>query len=282
MIHDLSNRAMLVKLSISQWTARKHDKRATATVEDTFHATEAGRFNKVLIAQDAIKAVEKTANTARTLHYANTLPWSDDGYRLLPAANFPDYSAKMRECRATFEAAADDFESNYPALVADAKIRLNGLFNQADYPRNVRDRFSLDTQISPVPMANDFRVTLRDEETQAIQREIEDRTMQATHAAHRDLYRRLAEAIGHMSVKLSEPEAIFRNSLVDNLRELCELLPRLDIIGDPELARIRAMAEAKLLTYDPNTLREDPTVRANTARDAEAILRAMEGMYDAS
>ncbi len=281
MQHDLANRAMLVRLSISQWTARKHDKNATHTVENHYGAQDAGRFNKVLIAQDAIKAVEKTANSARTWHYDQTLPWTDEGYRLLPAANFAEYSAKMRELHAAFDAAVDQFCANYPDLVIDAKIRLNGLFNPSDYPRYVRDRFGLETQISPVPMAADFRVALRDEETAEIQAEIEERTAQATTAAHQDLYRRLADTIGHMADKLAT-DAIFRNSLVDNLRELCELLPRLDLQGDPVLAQIRAHAEQKLLRYDADTLRDNPSARAETARDATAILAAMEGFYNAS
>ncbi len=281
MNHDLGNRAMLVKLSISQWTARRGDKRATATVENHYGATDAGRFNKTLIAQEAIKAVEKTANTARTWHYDQTLPWSDEGYRLLPAANFADYSSKMRELRAQFEAAADDFCANYPALVDDARVRLNGLFSAGDYPRNVRDRFGLETQISPIPMAGDFRVSLRDDETAEIQREIEARTVQATAAAHNDLYRRLADCVGHMADKLGDSKAIFRDSLIDNLRELCELLPRLDLQGDPILAQIRKSAEEKMLRYGAETLREDAAARAETATDASAILRAMEGFYNA-
>lgn len=277
---DLSERAMLVRLEISQWTARKHDKRATETVETHYGAHNAGRFNKVLIAEEAIKAVAKTANAARTFHYENTLPWTDEGYRILPAKNFTSYSAKMRELHADFDKSVEELAANYNVLVEDARQRLNGLFNPADYPRDIRSRFGFGTSITPIPTADDFRVPLNSEVLQEIQQELEARLQQATQEAHQDLYRRLATVIGHVADRLGDKEAIFRDSLIDNVRELCELLPRLDIVGDPDLQRIRAEAERKLLKHSPQELRESPAARRQTAKDASAILNALEGFYN--
>ena len=45
----LSDKALLVQLSISQWTARKYDKRATEQVNNANNAAmTAGRYNKSL------------------------------------------------------------------------------------------------------------------------------------------------------------------------------------------------------------------------------------------
>lgn len=105
----LSEKAMLVKLSISQWTARKYDRKVSHEVNSQYGANaDAGRYNKVLIAQEAIKKITKVANEARTFHYYQTLSWSDEGYRMLPAANFMDYSTKMREFRSKFETVVNE------------------------------------------------------------------------------------------------------------------------------------------------------------------------------
>ena len=277
----IEEKAMLVKLSISMWTARKHDKRATATVESTYHTTAAGRFNKVLIAQDAIQEVSKAANAARSFHYENTLPWTDEGYRLLPSKNFDFYSAEMRKLKAVFERAVEKFSSNYNALVDDARVRLNGLFNQTDYPLNIRSKFDFETAISPVPSKSDFRVDVGNEETAKIRADIEIRTKNAAADAHRDLYRRLAETVNHIADRLRDEKAVFRDSLVNNLIKLCELIPRLNINSDPELEKLRKEAEEKLCLCDPQTLRNDKQARKRTARDASAILEAMGGIYAA-
>jgi hypothetical protein len=279
MITNLDQRAMLVNLSMSMWSARKHDKSVDQTVESHYNATNAGRFNKLLIAREAIKAVEKTSNTARTYHYANTLPWSDEGYRMLPVANFEKYSEEMRKHRATFDSAVNDFCANYDALVADAKVRLNGLFKATDYPINIRSRFSWGIQITPIPMGDDFRVNMSNTELVAIQNDIEHRTENAMKDAHADLYRRLIESVGHMADKLATKDAIFRDSLVDNLSELCELLPRLNVVDDAQLEAMRRKVEQKLCQHSPEALRNNEPLRQQTANDASAILKALEGMY---
>lgn len=283
MTQDLTTKAMLVKLSISQWTAKKHDKNATATVETHYAAHEAGRFNKVLVAQEAIKAVGKTANAARTFHYENTLPWTDEGYRILPATNFDKYSTEMRTLRADFDKAVEVFIADYPSLVSDARIRLNGLFNEADYPdtSNIHKKFSFGTEINPLPMGSDFRVSLNSQETDRIRSEIEARTQAGLEAAHNDLYRRLADVVKHMAEKLSDTDAIFRDSLVENVCDLVNLIPKLDITGDSQLEKLRKEAEEKLCRIPPDMLREDKATRLDTAKNAESILSAMAGMYQA-
>jgi hypothetical protein len=194
-------------------------------------------------------------------------------------ANFEKYSEEMRKHRATFEQAVNDFCANYDALVADAKLRLNGLFKQSDYPINIRGRFSWGIQITPIPVGSDFRVNMSDSELSAIQNDIENRTQDAMQTAHADLYRRLIEAVGHMADKLDTKDAIFRDSLVDNVAELCELLPRLNVVDDPNLEKMRQQVERKLCANGPDVLRNNEPLRQQTARDASAILTALESMY---
>ena len=135
MTHVISKKAMLARLSISTWSARRLDKTATEKIKNDFQTSnDAGRYNKSLIATNALKKVQSAAGDARTFHYQQTLPWNDDGARILPAANFFAYSEGMRKHKAAFQAAVSEFLTEYPALVEDAKIRLNSLFVQSDYP----------------------------------------------------------------------------------------------------------------------------------------------------
>lgn len=277
---DITERAMLVRFSVSMWTARKHDRRGDAAVESAYKAYNAGRYNKMLVAEDAVKAVAAVANAARAYHYANTLPWSDQGDRLLPLANFQAYSVSMREHHTGFDGAVSVFVSSYNDLVDDARRRLNGLFTESDYPRDIRARFGWTVDILPVPTGADFRVNLQTEELGAIRSQIEERTQAAVATAQADLYRRLAEAVGHMADKLGDDKAIFRDSLVVNLQELVELLPRLNLADDPQLEAIRQEVAAKLCRYEPQTLRESAAARTETARNASLIAGMLGGIHD--
>ena len=57
-----------------------------------------------------------------------------------------------------------------------------------------------------------------------------------------DLYRRMAEAVERVSERLQEDDngkpLVFRDSMISNIRDLVDVVPRLNIFGDDELARL--------------------------------------------
>ena len=81
-----------------------------------------------------------------------------------------------------------------------------------------------------------------------------------------------------MQGKLSQPEAIFRDSLIENARELCDVLTRLNLTDDPKLETLRRQTEL-LVQSEPQLLRDNPDVRVSTANEAQAILDAMTATY---
>jgi hypothetical protein len=279
-MNDLTEKAMLVKLSVTKWSARKHDKKVSKEVAANYGTAEdRGRYNKILIAQEHLKAISQAENAARTFHYQQTLPWKDDGARILPSANYLGYTAEIRKLKADFEKEVAAFLDLYSALVSQARYELNGLFNQADYPDpgKIGTKFTFEMEVDPLPAAEDFRVTLQGDEVNRIKSEIAARLEAAQQAAVNDLYTRLHGAIRHMQEKLADKEGIFRDSLVINIRELCELIPRLNFTGDSRLEELRAQAEKDLAAYDPEDLRKNQFARQETADAAADLLAKMAG-----
>lgn len=277
---NLNTRAMLASLNISLWTARKLDRKITAEV-NTQHAasSDAGRYNKHLLPGDArsLDTVRKIAQAARDDHYTMTLPWSADGARILPAAQFMDYSAKMRQHRAGFDAALAEFLADYPTLKANARVLLNGMYREEDYPdlTAIAQKFGFVLTFSPVPDAGDFRVDIADDAAAAIRQQIEATAQEAEARAMRDLWGRLHDATAAIVDRLSQPDTIFQNSLIGNMRDLLDILPRLNVAQDPDLAAMAAEAERKLAAYHPQDLREDKATRAMVAADAAEIMDKM-------
>jgi len=275
---EIKQKAMLARLTITQFAGNKQDKAATDSVKEKFQTgQDAGRYNKTLIAKAAIKAVSSAANGARIFHYAQTLPCKDDGARILPAANFLQYSEGMRQKKATFQAAVQKFVASYPDLIEEAKTRLAGLFNVNEYPdvNSISDKYSFDMQIDPLPMAADFRVDLNSAEVDAIRKQIEARTDQATKAATLDLWKRLNTAVESMSERLNDPKAIFHDTLVTNIEEVTEIIPRLNLADDAALDRMAKDAKAKLTAKTPKQLRENINDRKETAKAADDLLATM-------
>ena len=280
----LSERAMLARLNIRQWSARKLDRKVTDEVNTAHNASpDAGRYNKRLVSKDALATIQKVANEARKMHYARTLPWQDEGARILSTAGYLDYTGKVRDLRAEFESAVDAFVSGYPDFVTDARSKLNGLFQETDYPPadDIRSRFAFSVAIDPMPVSDDFRCQLDAAQAEEIRADIEARTRDAITAATRDVWTRISLVVGHMAEKLKEykpavgpgarAEGVFRDSLVENVRDLVAVLPSLNITGDPALAAIADRMQS-LCRDDAAELRDNASARASVAAEADAIL----------
>lgn len=279
----ITDKAMLAKLKISRWSASKHDKSITEEVAKKHGADPTmGRYSKRLIAKERLEEIHQIATRARHHHYENTLPWLDDGARILPAANYFDYMREQNDLKAKFEQAVAGFAREYPAYVAEAKASLNGLFNPADYPdaADIARLFSMATDIDPMPEAEDFRVALSDEENARIRDSIQGRLDQAVEGAMQDVWQRMFESVERMVDRLKnyqvDPKGkvknTFRDSLVGNIRELVELLPKLNITGNNLLEDMRHRLNDELCQIEPSVLREDATTRKTVAENAEAIL----------
>lgn len=282
---DLSSRAMLADLSIAMWGARKGDKVASADVNARANARDAARVSKFLVSPEAIAPVKRAAASARAIHYESTLPWATDGSRILPVAMHESYSERMREAREAFESAASAFVAEYESHVAAARDLLGDLFNESDYPapHKVADRFRFTSRVFPVPDNRDWRVDVSAETAARIREDLESSLRDVTAAAVRDCYERVADVVGRMAERLAEyrpagpdgkAQGVFRDSLVENVRELAAVLPSLNIMGDPGLD---AMADrlADLSRVDAADLRTDPVARESTQREAAAIAESV-------
>ena len=283
---SLSSRAMLCSLSISMWSARKHDPDASQEIAQRHGAqADAGRYHKVLLPKAALAEIQKIVSDARQEHYFMTLPWDDNGYRVLPAAAYMDHAEKMRELSDRFTPAVDALAREFGNLVEQAKVRLGGLFRPEDYPSSdeLCSKFSFETKVMPLPDAGDFRVTLGDEEKDRIKRQITMAVEASLQVASRDLWQRLYEAVSHLAERLSAykvtgvgVEHPFRDTVITNLVKLVDVLPKLNVTGDPELERLAAQVRTSLLV-DPQELRKSESVRTETAKAATAICQRMEG-----
>jgi hypothetical protein len=275
---SLIDKALLVQLNISQWTARKYDKKASRKVAEEFHSyIDQGRYNKALLPMNGLlDRVHKKTTLIRTKFYTNTSPWGIEGTFMLSSKNYLSFTNEFRKEKGEWQYLVDDFLNNYDDLRQDAQRVLGQLYNEDDYPSQdmLARKFSMDLAIFPVP-STDFRVAIGDEELAEIQKDVERRVIDAQNHAMQDLWDRLYKQVEHMTEKLSDPKAIFRDSMVENARELCSLLPRLNFTDDPNLENLRQQVEANIARHHPDALRNDPDLRQDTAAEAKAIMEKM-------
>lgn len=280
----LASRAIVVRLQIKQWSGRKLDREVTDEVNSTHGAADdAGRYNKLLLPKTELEPIETIVSSTRKEFEKRTLPWLDKGGRIMNAAAVMENDRWLSGQNRKFMEAVDEFVQKYPALVDGAPNRLSGLFKREDYPDpdTLRDRYSMTLRKLPVPTPDDFRVSMSEAQASVIRADIEAQVREGAAAAVKDVYRRVADVTGRMAERLAsykpakgkgdKSEGVFRDSLVENVRDLIEVLPMLNITGDPELV---AMVERlrPLAAWDAKVLRENADVRKDVAREAQKIL----------
>ncbi len=275
----ITERAMLASVHISIWTAMKHDRTVSRDVASKHGAhADAGRYNKQLLrGAEKLDALRTLAGQIRQGFYKVTLPWSDEGYRLLPAHFFLELTAQMREYERSFSEGVEAFLNVYPSYIEQVRPELNGLFRTEDYPtvEQLRTKFGLELEVLPIPTGTDFRVTLSSEEQARVAREIDENVRASLRTGTADLWARLRAVVSHMVDKLGDPESRYHASLVTNVAELVRLLPDLNVAGDAELNRLAAEVENRLCYFSAKEIKQDEGLRGAMAGTASRLLDEM-------
>lgn len=272
---SLKNNALLVSINISQWVGRKFDKRATGTVEAA-HSTEqhVGNYTKKLLPGAVeLESIQACANSMRKFFYENTLPWAADGARIISSQNYLPFTAEFSKRKADFENAVAQFLNQYPTLREMARRKLGDLFSESEYPEadQLARKFQCEMRILPIPDISDFRVEISDAEKRAFLESME----RVEKEALQECYRRLFDVVSKAADRLKQPDAIFRDSLVSNINELVELLPRLNPLQDPQLDALRAEVNSVVSKVSAESIRSSETTREATAKSLSDIADKM-------
>lgn len=274
--------ACICELNISVWTARKHDKAASREVkfDKGAHSDDAARVNKNLMAGMAnLKKVTDFVASTRSNFYTMTLPWSDSGQRLIPMAQFFELKKWINTQEIEFNSIVSEFLQEYPTLISAQAFQLGALFNRNEYPSvdEIRHKFGFRVGFLPLPQAGDFRVDATTEVINEMEEQYKETLNTRIQQVNEDLWERLHSTIKHMADRMGVgadgKKNIFRDSMVDNAVDLCDLLKRLNITNDQKLEKARASLESALLGVDATELRKEGA-REEMAIKLDSILGA--------
>lgn len=277
----IQNSAMLVELNIGTWTGRKMDKKVSDEIDASKNTrAKGGNYHKKLLAgTQTLEDLQKLVSSVRTWHYEQTLPWSDGGSRLLPMKNFFDYKTKLTELELQFSNGVRDFLSEYDTSVTAAAFQLGELFNKEDYPESdkLADKFKFNYVFMPVPTAGDFRIDVNDIYQEELRQQYDNFYTTKLNDAMQEAWDRLHGCLSRISEKLGgDDKQIFRDSLVTNAEDICELLTKLNVMNDPKLETARKMLESALIGVTPKGLRQEEDTRAHVKAKVDEIL----GMFN--
>jgi hypothetical protein len=282
---SISASALLVELNISVWPASKIDREITDKVNSDAGAVHgASQTKKNLFAGTSLrKDISDFAARVRLYHNKHTLPWADKGERMLPTALFMEYKQTMNGFEQTFDMMCNNFYVEYPRLVAEAPIALQGLYKAEDYPaiEAVREKFGFRRTVKPVPEAGDFRLDIPAYDLEEMKAEFITQQETKLAEAMREPWDRLHKMLVGMSEKLTDLEGEdakkrYHDTLITNPIELCSLLTKLNVTNDPVLEEARRQVELTMMGADIESIKEFADSRSALKSKVDDILKKFE------
>ena len=280
---SISSAAMIVDFNASVWTARKKDHKASEAVNYANNAENgvANVSKNLLGTCPELLAIQKFVNNLRNLHYSMTMPWSDNGSRLITTAAYFDYHKAMTygidECYRLVKV----FGEVYPFLVPSAQAKLGSMFKRDEYLtlEHVMQKFSFRLNYTPLPEAGDFRIDIGNEATAAIKENYEAHFTASIKTAMNDVWHRLHDNLTTLAHELDVNEKGKGNRLYDSVFEqaieLTKMLGTCNVTGDSQMEAMRRRLEDALHGTNVDQFKKSPTFREETRNKLKKAIASL-------
>ena len=276
--NNVSERAVLIRLRISTWEASKRDKRASEEICQIKGAQDdVARVFVQLCPKEELDPVMAKRRKVKSIWLKYTLPWLDEGVRILPTSLFQRYSKEMRDALAEFDDEVEAFLKRYPRIAAReaAKKRLADFLNDNPLPSKelLKEKFGVKQNFVPFPDVEDFRLDLNENMVAKIKQESAAAFKASTQLAINSLYDKLYKMVKRVADTLKDKDTKFHNTMISNIKDICKLLPDLNINKDSKLEELRKEIEAELAGKDCEVLKKNLVERKKTAKTAKDIMK---------
>ena len=284
-VTKLSDKAMLVKLTIKRAALTKRDNVLTAKVQTQEGDTSITVLTKLFRDKSSpINSIMSAVNEAYTYHRTSTLPYVDGGPRILPNDLYMEYAQTMRNHISKVENLLATYMPYYDQLVLD-DIRYRNAGSAAgratadDYPTadKFRQSMQLEFRFQPMPDARHFLFDLSDDDLDAFKRAEEE----AIVAANTDVVQRMLKPLSALVDRLKEYQGNkgerFHTSLISNVIEGCDIAKKLAMNATPQLNEqiedLRSAAKACL--DDVEIIKGSSLARDRAKAKLEAVASKM-------
>ena len=283
---SISSAAMIVDFNASVWTARKKDNKASDDVT-SMNAADKGVANvtKNLLGEcDELRAVQKFAANVRNIHYSMTMPWSDNGSRLLTTQQYFKYNEVMTDLQQEFYRLVGELLDVYEWRVIKAQDKLGTMFNRDEYPTrdSLQDKFGFRMSYEQLPdggNTGDWRLDLPHEAMQTLRTNYTDTFNLKIKGAMDDIWHKLHDNLTTLVRQLDVNEEGKGNRLYDSVFdraiELTEMLGTCNVTGDSQMEAMRRQLEQALHGLNLDQIKRSPTLREDTRTKLTAAIAAL-------
>jgi hypothetical protein len=279
-MENIFEKGCLVQFSAGVWGASRKIKPEQLTDKNV--SVQWLRASKKLIDPAAIKMVQKVVNATRSYLASASLPFPIHGMVFAPKEMIRRLDEKLNEFKAEFFTQVDHFIEDYDHLRQIAMVHLGELFNEMDYPIDVRTKFSFIWRFVILDVPNGNTAILAPEVYEREKEKFIHTMEEARQLAVQSLREEFAGMIERITERFSTnggAPKIFKNSTVNNFYEYFETFKQRNIFKDTELEEIVSRAQAILGGRSAEDIRNDENLKNRIRCGMDEVEKAMSEIF---
>ena len=229
----------------------------------------------------AFKAVTSVRSRIVAFWKGISLPYPEPGIRLIRQDDVNPFAAQMTTLKEELVRAVGQLEASYAELKAAARRRLGTLFNTADYPASLQGWFDVTydfPSVEPPDYLRQLSPQLYEQEAQRVAARFDE----AVQLAEQAFTEELSKLVSHLTERLSGSDdgkpKIFRDSVIENLREFFGRFRHLNIRSCQQLDELVGQAQRVVQGVEPQQLRDNGDLRQQIATQLSGVQAVLDGL----
>lgn len=275
---EFAIRNCIVKLVVSAYNGNKKDNKLTQEAIQE-HGVKGKRLSmrKYILTGDELNSVITAVQSTRNHLNSKSLPWENEGERIIPATQVIDLKSEIEERIRDIMTKVDALIIALPDIIERDRMNLKDTFNLADYPTadELRKKFAARIEIRPVAV-NFIVEGIEASHQKLIQQDIENQISSTLKDTKVYQLKELSHSISHLAGKLADKDKAFKGSSIENILDSAANIKNLILDHDPKMIEIADTINKDFNSLNPDTLRENLTVRKETCDLAQKRIKEIE------
>ena len=233
------------------------------------------KANKNLIDRKKLEDIQSYISDARKLISSVALPFPIKGIYFIPNNSVEKINEGLLQIANGMAESVNAFVEKYNMYIDEARQESEE-FNEADYPLDIKSRFSIHWRFFEMTVPSSITNELRQEEN----KRFNDLMQQARHEAVMALREGFAEIVTHLtdtlSGKLDGEEKRLRASSIEKVTEFFNEFQNKNVFNDEELEKLIKKAKTVVSGVTPKDLRDDESLTKQIHRQLQTIKKELD------
>jgi hypothetical protein len=281
-MENMFEKGCLAQLSASVWRATRKIK--PEQLPDLDVSNDWLNATKKLVDPDSLKPINRVVTTARSYLAGVSLPFPIHGMAFVPKEMIARVDGRLEEFKADFNNAVDDFLGNYETLREVASVYLAELFNDLDYPVDVRSKFAFAWRFVILDVPNGNTGILVPEVYEGEKEKFVQTMEEAREMAIQALRNEFADMVSRITERFTtgngEKPKIFKKGTVNNFYEFFETFRERNIFKDDQLSELVERAQSILGGQSADSIRSNDNIKERIREGMGAVEKEMAEIFE--